>query len=205
MRLNMYVRPHMTPIHAFQKRLLLTYIIKWGSVSFPVKMKSQSNPNINEHSGACKMIHRRLMTKPTKSSVRPAKTQINLGMRPVWSESSQCAKWAAADPMFLNADNEDKSDCADAGHKSRSQCSLCKSIAWYRTRWANVLTAKYAFMQNAQTLRLMTCLRLKLATVIDIAQTARLTAACAVVLFSMFRRQLSAMGARCGSTMIARS
>ena len=30
----------------------------------------------------------RLMTKPTKWHVRPAKTQISLGTRPVWSESS---------------------------------------------------------------------------------------------------------------------
>ena len=28
-----------------------------------------------------------LVTKPTKVSVRPAKTQISLGIRPVWSES----------------------------------------------------------------------------------------------------------------------
>ena len=33
----------------------------------------------------------RLKTKPTKWSVRPAKTQINLGIRPVWSESSLSA------------------------------------------------------------------------------------------------------------------
>ena len=30
----------------------------------------------------------RLMTKPTKCHVHPAKTQISLGIRPVWSESS---------------------------------------------------------------------------------------------------------------------
>ena len=30
----------------------------------------------------------RIMTKPTKWHVRPAKTQISLGVRPVWSESS---------------------------------------------------------------------------------------------------------------------
>ena len=30
-------------------------------------------------------------TKSTKWPVRPAKTQINLGIRPVWSESSLCA------------------------------------------------------------------------------------------------------------------
>ena len=30
----------------------------------------------------------RLMTKPTNSPVRPAKTQISLGIRPIWPESS---------------------------------------------------------------------------------------------------------------------
>ena len=33
----------------------------------------------------------RLMTKPTKWHVRPAKTQVSLGIRPVWSESSLSA------------------------------------------------------------------------------------------------------------------
>ena len=33
----------------------------------------------------------RLVTKPTKWHMRPAKTQISLGMRPVWSESSLSA------------------------------------------------------------------------------------------------------------------
>ena len=38
-------------------------------------------------------------------SVRPAKTQIGLGNRPVWSESSLCAQWewVAKDPSFLHA------------------------------------------------------------------------------------------------------
>ena len=40
-------------------------------------------------------------------SVRPAKTQISLGIRPVWSESSLCAQWIAKDPRFLNADSDD--------------------------------------------------------------------------------------------------
>ena len=48
-----------------------------------------------------------LMTKPTKGSVCPAKTQISLGICPVWSESSQCAQWVAEDPIFLHADSED--------------------------------------------------------------------------------------------------
>ena len=48
-----------------------------------------------------------LMTKPTKWHVRPAKTQISLGIHPVWSESSLCALWVAKDPSFLHADSED--------------------------------------------------------------------------------------------------
>ena len=39
--------------------------------------------------------------KTNKMSVRPAKTQISLGIRPVWSESSLCAQWVAKDPSFL--------------------------------------------------------------------------------------------------------
>ena len=34
-------------------------------------------------------------------TVRPAKTQISLDIRPVWSESSLCTKWVAKDPSFF--------------------------------------------------------------------------------------------------------
>ena len=44
--------------------------------------------------------------KTNKMRVRPAKTQISLGIRPVWSESSLCAQWVAKDPSFLHADSE---------------------------------------------------------------------------------------------------
>ena len=40
-------------------------------------------------------------------SVRPAKTQISLGIRPIWTESSLCAEWLAKDPSNLHADSED--------------------------------------------------------------------------------------------------
>ena len=42
-----------------------------------------------------------------KVAVRPAKTQISLGIRPVWSESSLCAQWVAKDLVLLHADSED--------------------------------------------------------------------------------------------------
>ena len=47
-------------------------------------------------------------------SVRPAKTQISLGIRPVWSESSLCDQWVTKDPVILHAISEDWSDWADA-------------------------------------------------------------------------------------------
>ena len=40
-------------------------------------------------------------------TVRQEKAQISLGIRPVWSESSQCAQWVAKDPNLLHADSED--------------------------------------------------------------------------------------------------
>ena len=40
-------------------------------------------------------------------TLHPAKTQISLGIRPVWSESSLCAQWVAKDLSFLNANSED--------------------------------------------------------------------------------------------------
>ena len=40
-------------------------------------------------------------------AVRPAKTHISLGIRPVWSESSLCPQWVAKDPSFLHVDSED--------------------------------------------------------------------------------------------------
>ena len=46
------------------------------------------------------------MTKPTKLHVRPTKTPISLGIRPVWTESLPFAQWVAKDPNFLHADSE---------------------------------------------------------------------------------------------------
>ena len=45
--------------------------------------------------------------KTKKMTVRPAKTQMSLGIHPVWSESSLCAQWVAKDPSFFYEDSED--------------------------------------------------------------------------------------------------
>ena len=41
---------------------------------------------------------------------RPAKTQISLGIRPVWSKLSLFTQWVAKALSFLHADSEDWSD-----------------------------------------------------------------------------------------------
>ena len=53
--------------------------------------------------------------KTNKVTLRPAKTQISLGIRPVWSESSLCAQWVDEDPHVLHADSEDSDQ---PGHPS---------------------------------------------------------------------------------------
>ena len=45
--------------------------------------------------------------KTNKVTVCPATTQLSLGIRPVWSESSLCPQWVAKDPSFLHAESED--------------------------------------------------------------------------------------------------
>ena len=53
--------------------------------------------------------------KTNKISVRPAKTQISLGIRPVWSESSLCAEWVAKAPELSSCGQRRHwSDWADA-------------------------------------------------------------------------------------------
>ena len=54
--------------------------------------------------------------KTNKMSVRPAKTQISLGICSVWSESSLCAQCLAKDPRLW-------SDWADA----KADLSLCRT------------------------------------------------------------------------------
>ena len=48
----------------------------------------------------------RNIRKRTFGNVRPAKIQISLRIRAVWSESSLGAFWIAKDASFLHADNE---------------------------------------------------------------------------------------------------
>ena len=50
--------------------------------------------------------------KRTLGHLRPAKIQINLRIRAVWSESSLVAFWIVKDAKFLHADNENSNHTA---------------------------------------------------------------------------------------------
>ena len=54
-------------------------------------IKNKQNKNEKVHQTPLKRQMSLLMTKPTKCHVRPAKTQISLGILPVWLESSLSA------------------------------------------------------------------------------------------------------------------
>ena len=74
-----------------------------------------------------------LMTKPTKWHVRPAKTQISLGIRPVRSESSLSA-WKKLGSLATHwAHNEVWSDWADA-QADRSFCWAQRSFCFVTRR-----------------------------------------------------------------------
>ena len=45
--------------------------------------------------------------KTNKMACAPMKTQISLGICPVWSESSLCTQWIAKDPRCRHANSED--------------------------------------------------------------------------------------------------
>ena len=70
--------------------------------------------------------------------VRPAKTQISLSTRPVWSESSLCTQWVAKGPSFLHADSVDS-----------DQTGRLPRLIWvfaggtyfvgFVTRWLNII------------------------------------------------------------------
>ena len=73
--------------------------------------------------------------KPTKWHVCPAKTQISLGIHPVWAASSLGAQWTAKNLSFLHADSKDGLVWADAQANpslpwvQRSFCSFCHKAA----------------------------------------------------------------------------
>ena len=87
--------------------------------------------------------------KTNNVAVRPAKTQISMGIHPVWSESSLCTQWVAKDSSFLHADSEDWSDWADAQPDLSLRWAHTHFVGFVMRRliskWHNSLTWKHPF------------------------------------------------------------
>ena len=83
--------------------------------------------------------------KTNKLTMHPAKTQISLGMCPIWSESLLCSQWVAEDPVFLHADCEDSDQ---TGRMSR--------LIWVFGRTCNFVgfvMRRFSFVQKECTLQ----------------------------------------------------
>ena len=83
----------------------------------------------------------RSTTKPTKWPVRPAKTQISMGIRPVWSASSLCARRSLRSLAILKAHSQGWSESSLGAIAillvllccgSYSVCGM-RSLAWFFT------------------------------------------------------------------------
>ena len=78
------------------------------------------NQSIKTDSKNSKEPQQKYRLGTTKWHVRPVKTQMSLGIRPVWSESSLCAQWVAKDLSFLHAVSEDSDQTGRMPGRSRS-------------------------------------------------------------------------------------
>ena len=110
-------------------------------------------------------------TKPTNWPMRPAKTQISLGIHQVWSVSSLCALWSTKGPMLLHADSEHWSDWADA-QADLSFCWVHRLLAHLSrrlTRWA------YRMGLEPVSVRPCVCARVRASTLsnMNISKTSR--------------------------------
>ena len=75
----------------------------WSNVKFKMQLRTWLRLALKFCKYPCEPRH----DKNNKMTGRLAKTQISLGIRPVWPESSLCAQWVAKDPSFLHADSDD--------------------------------------------------------------------------------------------------
>ena len=83
------------------------------------------------------------MTKPkNKMTVRPEKTQISMGIRPVRSESSLCAQSVTKDPSFLYADSEDSDQTGRMPRRYESSLGAHAILLVLSCRVLNVTNAE---------------------------------------------------------------
>ena len=86
-------------------------------------------------------------------------TQISLGIRPVWSESSLCAQWVAKDPSFLHANTLIRL----GGCPGRSESSLgAHSFCWFYHEVAHLDRVKRIwYLSPMRTAKVQASLRIR--------------------------------------------
>ena len=82
------------------------------------------------------------MTKPTKWHVRPAKNQISLGIRPVWSESSLSA-WRKLWSLATHWAHSEDSD------QTGAQSDL--SLRWVHSHFVGFVMRRFILLRIYQT------------------------------------------------------
>ena len=93
--------------------------------------------------------------KTNKISVHPAKTQISLGICPVWSGSSMCAQWVAKDPNFLHV-----------GSKDSDQTGQMPRLIWvFAGRTVTLLVLSYSGSYSHNEISVLTVIYLSFLTV----------------------------------------
>ena len=89
----------------------------------------------------------RLTTKPVKWHVRPAKTQIKLGIRPVWSESS-LSTWGKLRSLAIIRAHSEASDQTLGGCPGWSESSLGPKVILLVLSWVD----SFYFVSLASTI-----------------------------------------------------
>ena len=87
------------------------------------------SPNFNILITFILIYLRRLTTKPIKWHVRPAKTQINLGIRPVWSESS-LSTWGRLKSLAIIRAHSEASDQTGWSESSLGANVILLVLTW---------------------------------------------------------------------------
>ena len=122
MHYSMQVEPHclnfskVTEIFWVSEYLGILQYTAWTGFNFSYFRCQQSIMTANKFQWQCSKNSKNEPPhdKTNKMTLSPVKTQISLGICPVWSESSLCAQWVAKDQAFFSGQLRLWSDWADA-------------------------------------------------------------------------------------------
>ena len=111
------------------------YYVKTYAYAINSHVLTRTDPCFNKGNSCAMNIIELPHDKTNKMTVRPVKTQISLGICPVWSESSLCSQWVAKDLSFLHADNKDSDQTGSLACPGSSESSLDAQIILLVLSW----------------------------------------------------------------------